>query len=379
MTRRGRRRSRKPRAATQPKSRELDALLAKPLLSLPDFDLGGEWQCRTIKAGGLSPLVVYGWFKCTRQRRRLGLEARKDQRLATNHRPLLRRRREAADLSRLFLRRRRYAETLWQRAGIRPGRLCLPHRPGRMAHRISGAAIRVEARHSRIQALKPVEFRRRSLHICEARSCHDGLTLRRQNGEDAGRQRGLGVLRKGMRAETTGVSRTGRSTVRQGAADRAVCRNFSRSLLATRTARSRSAISATRSATAASRRCWCCSPPSTCCPCRRGIRDTRPAADHRFGADGLRHQAGLAALGYLVQPLAERRHLPLMMDWIIPRLIRLERVIRPRYWPFWRRQGDRIIGCLALRAGDRRDAADTARQLVAGLRHRAARPGFVGA
>jgi hypothetical protein len=43
---------------------QLDALLAKPLLSLPDFDLGGEWQCRTIKAGGLSPLVVYGWFKC---------------------------------------------------------------------------------------------------------------------------------------------------------------------------------------------------------------------------------------------------------------------------------------------------------------------------
>lgn len=43
---------------------ELETLLAKPLLSLPDFDLGGEWQCRTTKAGGLSPLVVYGWFKC---------------------------------------------------------------------------------------------------------------------------------------------------------------------------------------------------------------------------------------------------------------------------------------------------------------------------
>ena len=42
----------------------LDALLAKPLLSLPDFDLGGDWQCRTTKVGGLSPLVVYGWFKC---------------------------------------------------------------------------------------------------------------------------------------------------------------------------------------------------------------------------------------------------------------------------------------------------------------------------
>lgn len=42
----------------------LDALLAKPLLSMPDFDLGGEWRCRTTKVGGLSPLVVYGWFKC---------------------------------------------------------------------------------------------------------------------------------------------------------------------------------------------------------------------------------------------------------------------------------------------------------------------------
>lgn len=43
---------------------KLDTLLAKPLLSLPDFDLGGEWRCRTTKVGGLSPLVVYDWFKC---------------------------------------------------------------------------------------------------------------------------------------------------------------------------------------------------------------------------------------------------------------------------------------------------------------------------
>lgn len=42
----------------------LDTLLTKPLLSTPDFDLGGEWRCRTTKVGGLSPLVVYGWFKC---------------------------------------------------------------------------------------------------------------------------------------------------------------------------------------------------------------------------------------------------------------------------------------------------------------------------
>lgn len=37
-----------------------------------------------------------------------------------------------------------------------------------------------------------------------------------------------------------------------------------------------------------------------------------------------------------------------VMEWVLPRLIRLERVIRPRYWPFWRRQGDRIIGMMAL-------------------------------
>lgn len=37
-----------------------------------------------------------------------------------------------------------------------------------------------------------------------------------------------------------------------------------------------------------------------------------------------------------------------VMEWIIPRLERLERLIRPRYWPFWRRQGDRVIGLMAL-------------------------------
>uniref|UniRef100_UPI0035A89D4B DUF4893 domain-containing protein n=1 Tax=Mesorhizobium sp. LHD-90 TaxID=3071414 RepID=UPI0035A89D4B len=42
----------------------LDALLAKPMISFGDFDMTGNWQCRTIKAGGLAELVVYGWFKC---------------------------------------------------------------------------------------------------------------------------------------------------------------------------------------------------------------------------------------------------------------------------------------------------------------------------
>ncbi|MEW9805156.1 exopolysaccharide biosynthesis protein [Mesorhizobium marinum] len=36
------------------------------------------------------------------------------------------------------------------------------------------------------------------------------------------------------------------------------------------------------------------------------------------------------------------------MEWIVPRLVRLEKVIRPRYWPFWRRRGERIIGIAAL-------------------------------
>ena len=42
----------------------LDKLLAKPMVSFSGFDMVGNWQCRTTKVGGLSPLVIYGWFKC---------------------------------------------------------------------------------------------------------------------------------------------------------------------------------------------------------------------------------------------------------------------------------------------------------------------------
>jgi hypothetical protein len=42
----------------------LDAIIAKPKLAFSDFDMTGNWQCRTIKVGGNLPLVVYGWFKC---------------------------------------------------------------------------------------------------------------------------------------------------------------------------------------------------------------------------------------------------------------------------------------------------------------------------
>jgi hypothetical protein len=35
-----------------------------------------------------------------------------------------------------------------------------------------------------------------------------------------------------------------------------------------------------------------------------------------------------------------------VMERLIPRLISLERMIKPRYWPFWRRHGDRVIGVM---------------------------------
>lgn len=41
----------------------LNALDAEAL-PLADFDLTGNWKCRTIKAGGMVELVVYGWFNC---------------------------------------------------------------------------------------------------------------------------------------------------------------------------------------------------------------------------------------------------------------------------------------------------------------------------
>lgn len=42
----------------------LTATLKKPALPFSDFDLTGNWQCRTTKVGKILPLVVYGWFKC---------------------------------------------------------------------------------------------------------------------------------------------------------------------------------------------------------------------------------------------------------------------------------------------------------------------------
>jgi len=41
-----------------------DTLAGAPLPMAEGYDPTGEWKCRTIKAGGGLPLVVYGWFKC---------------------------------------------------------------------------------------------------------------------------------------------------------------------------------------------------------------------------------------------------------------------------------------------------------------------------
>jgi hypothetical protein len=43
---------------------EFKQILERPTISFQDFDMTGDWQCRTIKAGGPASLVIYGWFAC---------------------------------------------------------------------------------------------------------------------------------------------------------------------------------------------------------------------------------------------------------------------------------------------------------------------------
>ncbi|MBX3530868.1 MAG: DUF4893 domain-containing protein [Rhizobiaceae bacterium] len=42
----------------------LEDLVGREHQPWADFDLTGDWQCRTVKVGGIATLVVYGWFKC---------------------------------------------------------------------------------------------------------------------------------------------------------------------------------------------------------------------------------------------------------------------------------------------------------------------------
>ena len=36
-----------------------------------------------------------------------------------------------------------------------------------------------------------------------------------------------------------------------------------------------------------------------------------------------------------------------ILDRVVPRLVKLERLVKPRYWPFWRRRGNRLVGTMA--------------------------------
>lgn len=41
-----------------------EGIVSRPNLDFAGFDMAGEWQCRTIKAGGPVALVIYDWFQC---------------------------------------------------------------------------------------------------------------------------------------------------------------------------------------------------------------------------------------------------------------------------------------------------------------------------
>lgn len=43
----------------------LDEILAGDELPVQGADIRGEYRCRVVKLGGLMPLVVYDWFRCT--------------------------------------------------------------------------------------------------------------------------------------------------------------------------------------------------------------------------------------------------------------------------------------------------------------------------
>lgn len=140
---------------------ELDALLAKPLLSLPDFDLGGEWRCRTIKAGGISPLVVYGWFKCRVSDDGSGWKLEK---ITGSQRTTGRFYDDGA-------KRLIYLGSFFV-AGETPK----PYGSGPESD------------------LKAVEIPPSRPHIRGVRPCHDGLTMRRHNGETLGQRIQFGAL-----------------------------------------------------------------------------------------------------------------------------------------------------------------------------------------
>jgi hypothetical protein len=43
---------------------KIQAVLDAGVMPMSDNDLSGNWRCRTMKLGGMTPDVVYGWFDC---------------------------------------------------------------------------------------------------------------------------------------------------------------------------------------------------------------------------------------------------------------------------------------------------------------------------
>jgi Domain of unknown function (DUF4893) len=43
---------------------KIRAVLEAGVMPMSDNDLSGNWRCRTMKLGGMTPDVVYGWFDC---------------------------------------------------------------------------------------------------------------------------------------------------------------------------------------------------------------------------------------------------------------------------------------------------------------------------
>jgi hypothetical protein len=52
--------------------------------------------------------------------------------------------------------------------------------------------------------------------------------------------------------------------------------------------------------------------------------------------------------GFILRRAVSAERFRTAMDWILPRLMRIERYVRPRLWPFRRRRGERIVGAAAL-------------------------------
>jgi Domain of unknown function (DUF4893) len=42
----------------------LEAVIAARNLPIRDFDIGGDWKCRTLKVSKTLPLIIYSWFDC---------------------------------------------------------------------------------------------------------------------------------------------------------------------------------------------------------------------------------------------------------------------------------------------------------------------------